>query len=119
MNIGQSSAFTKESAARDFRFLGLQGGDVVLAQSGFRNFRGIQGGPQALIEALLMVVGSEGTLIMPTFNFTDFGEKKFYSKKNTRPETGLLTELFADWKGRERIYHPIHGFSLVGKKAAI
>lgn len=109
--------FTKESAAKDFHALGVQEGDTVLVQSGFRNFRMIRGGPTALIEALLMAVGKRGTLIMPTFNWVDFGEKKFYSKKNTKPQTGLLSELFAEWPGRERIYHPIHGFSLVGENA--
>ncbi|MFA5167185.1 MAG: AAC(3) family N-acetyltransferase [Candidatus Omnitrophota bacterium] len=117
MTAEPSSVFTKESAASDFRALGLNEGDMVLVQSGFRNFRTIQGGPRALIEALLLAIGNEGTLIMPTFNFDDFGEKKLYSKKNTKPQTGLLCELFAEWEGRERIYHPLHGFSLVGKNA--
>ena len=108
---------TKESVAHSLSILGLLPGDTVLVQSGFRNFRTIQGGPKALIEAMLLALGPEGTLIMPTFNCADFGEKKFYSKKNTKPQTGLLTEMFSEWEGRERIYHPLHGFSLVGHKA--
>lgn len=54
---------------------------------------------------------------MPAFNWVDFGEKKLYSKRNTKPQTGILSELFMSWPGCQRIYHPIHGFSLVGSKA--
>lgn len=110
--------FSKEDAVNAFRALGVQTGDILLVQSGFRNFRAINGGPHALITALLEAVGDQGTLIMPSFNMTDFGKNKYYSKKNTRPETGLLCELFFDWVGCRHIYHPLHGFSLVGKDAA-
>ena len=117
MSTETTPLFNRETAAEDFRKLGLKAGDTVLVQSGFKNFKAIEGGPRALIEALLLALGPEGTLIMPTFNFSDFGEKKLYSKKNTRPQTGLLTEIFSEWEGHTRVYHPIHGFALVGKRA--
>ena len=85
-------------------------------RAGFRPFKGIEGGPEALIESLVEVVGEGGTLIMPAFNW-GFSEEKFYSKRASKPVTGLLTCLFAEWPGSERIYHPMHGFTLVGKDA--
>ena len=106
-----------EDLVKGFRQVGLTAGDTVLVQSSFIPLRKAQGGPRTVIEALLAVLAPEGTLIMPTFNWADFGEKKFYSQRTTKPQTGILTELFMNWEGCQRIYHPFHGFSLVGKLA--
>jgi len=106
-----------EDLIKGFREVGLMPGDTVLVQSSFIPLRRVRGGPRTVIEALLTTLSPEGTLIMPTFNWTDFGEKKFYSKRTTKPQTGILSELFMNWEERHRIYHPFHGFSLVGKLA--
>ncbi len=91
--------------------------DMVLVQSSFKAFGGVVGGPKKVIEALLDVVFLSGTLIMPTFNWNDFGEKKLYRKAHTKPQTGILSEMFMQWEGVHRVYHPIHGFSLLGRQA--
>lgn len=108
---------TRRDLTEGFRALGLKTGDMVEVQSSFKAFGGVEGGPKTVIEALLEVVGPSGTLIMPTFNWNDFGEKKLYSKRNTKPQTGILCEMFMSWPGVRRVYHPIHGFSLVGALA--
>ena len=108
---------TREDLAKGFRALGLSGADTVLAQSSFKAFGGVSGGPKTVIEALLEVLGPDGTLAMPTFNWDDFGGKKLYSKRHTKPQTGVLCEMLMDWPGAYRIYHPIHGFTLVGRRA--
>jgi aminoglycoside 3-N-acetyltransferase len=43
--------------------LGLEKGDVVLVHSSFKSFGGVEGGPQTVIDALLEVLGEEGTLV--------------------------------------------------------
>lgn len=113
----KTQSLTLENLITAFRDLGLAKGDTVLVQSSFKAFGGIQGGPKTVIQALLEVLSPEGTLAMPTFNWNDFGEKKLYSKLHTKPQTGILSEMLMNWEGAHRIYHPIHGFSLVGAKA--
>ena len=112
---------TKELSYTDFvegmRRSGIEAGDTVLVQCSYMALRKVEGGPEKVIEGLLEVLGPQGTLVMPTFNWDDFGGKKLYSKKTTRPQTGVLTEILMTWPGVERIYHPIHGFSLVGARA--
>ncbi len=108
---------SKQDLIEGFRRLGLNSGDTVLVQSSYKAFGGVEGGPKTVLEALLEVLGPEGTLIKPTFNWDDFGEKKLYSKRNTKPQTGIMCEMLMQWPGVRRIYHPIHGFSLVGRLA--
>lgn len=48
---------------------GLKPGDHVFVHSSLRSIGPIEGGPDALIDALLEVVGPEGTLAMPAFNY--------------------------------------------------
>lgn len=106
-----------EDLVKGFRQVGVTAGDTLLVQSSYISLRKTQGGPRTVIEALLAALSPEGTLIMPAFNWVDFGEKKFYSQRTTKPQTGILSELFMNWEGCCRIYHPFHGFSLVGKWA--
>ena len=113
----QKKELSFEEFVEGLRAIGLSAGDTVLVQSSFIPFRHLKGGPRAVLEALLTVLQPNGTLIMPTFNWRDFGEKKFYSKRHSKPQTGILSELLMDWEGCRRIYHPLHGFSLVGNRA--
>ncbi len=112
-----SKSLSRKDLTAGFRRLGLTETDTVLAQSSFKAFGGVEGGPRTVIEALLEILLPNGTLIMPTFNWNDFGEKKLYSKRHTKPQTGILSEMLMSWDGVCRVYHPIHGFSLVGRRA--
>ena len=113
----QAAPLTRDDLVEGFRAMSLCSEDTVLVQSGFKAFGGVVGGPKTVIEALLEVLRPHGTLIMPTFNWDDFGEKKLYSKRHTKPQTGILCEMLMAWPGAHRIYHPIHGFTLVGRLA--
>jgi len=117
MNQQYTKELTVDELVEGFRNLGLSNTDTVLVQSSFKAFGVVVGGPRTVIEALLEVLHPNGTLIMPAFNWSDFGENKLYSKCNTKPQTGILSTMLTSWNGCHRIYHPIHGFSLVGKGA--
>jgi aminoglycoside 3-N-acetyltransferase len=60
---------TFEKLVEEFRELGVMKGDVLFIHSSYKSFGGVEGGPQTVINALLDVIGVEGTLIMPTFNY--------------------------------------------------
>ena len=57
------AASTRSSLARDLRALGLKAGDHVLIHAGLRSIGPIVGGPDALIDAFLDVLGPDGTLL--------------------------------------------------------
>ena len=47
---------------------------------------------QTLYESIMITIGSEGTLVMPTFTYSSFKENKFFDKNNSKSEVGLITE---------------------------
>lgn len=99
-----------------FKKTGLQAGDTVLVHSSYKAFGGVEGGPQAVINALLEVLTPEGTLIMPTFNF-DFNKGQPWDVRTTPSQMGVLTELVRTDPLAKRVFHPIYSFAIIGKYA--
>ena len=57
---------TVESLSGDFAALGLRAGDIALVHSSLSALGWVAGGPVAVIDALCGVLGSRGTLVMPS-----------------------------------------------------
>src|SRR3954447_26436343 len=63
---GSAAPVTVESLAADLRGLGLRAGDTVLVHSSLSRLGWVCGGPVAVVEAFLSVLGPDGTLVVPT-----------------------------------------------------
>lgn len=57
---------TRRTLATDLRALGLAAGDTVLVHSSVRALGFVAGKVQAIVQALLDVLGPAGTLVVPT-----------------------------------------------------
>jgi aminopeptidase-like protein/aminoglycoside N3'-acetyltransferase len=107
---------TFENLVKEFRELGVTKGDVLFIHSSYKSFGGVDGGPQAVIDALLDVIGLEGTLIMPTFNY-DFLKGVAWDFRTTPSQMGVLTELVRTDPRAKRMHHAIYSMSAIGKRA--
>ncbi len=67
MSASMVTVNQKEIAA-GLRRLGLHAGDGVMVHSSLKSFGRVEGGPQAVIAALMEVLTPEGTLLLPSFN---------------------------------------------------
>jgi aminoglycoside 3-N-acetyltransferase len=76
----------------------------------------VEGRAQTVIDALLHVLGEEGTLIMPTFNF-DFCKGEPWDVRETPSHMGIITELVRQDERSCRVFHPIYSFAIIGKHA--
>ena len=59
---------TKEDIKKGLKRLGLKRGDIVGVHSSLSSFGYVEGGADAVIDALLETVGEEGTIMMPTYS---------------------------------------------------
>ena len=128
------------SLAAELRALGLGPADVVLLHSSRSSIGFVAGGPQAIVLALLDVVGEHGTIVVPT-----------HTSENTDPATwqnppvpeswwpvireqspgfdpgltpasrwmGILAETIRTWPGAVRSDHPQVSFAALGAQAAV
>jgi aminoglycoside 3-N-acetyltransferase len=62
------------------------------------------------------VLGEDGTLLMPTFNF-DFCKGIPWDVRNSPSHMGIITELVRNDPRSCRVFHPIYSFSIIGKRA--
>ena len=102
---------------------GLASGDVFLLHSDIRRLltefkkKRIKLDTSIIINSFLDLIGDNGTMLMPLFNFTDFIENKFFSIRNSKSMMGILTERFRiDYKVL-RTKHPVYSFAVIGKDA--
>lgn len=111
---------TKTYLMDEFRALGLTDGDTVFIHSAYSSLGktpgGVDGGPRTVIEALLEVVGPQGTLIMPTFNY-DFLRGIPWDMRTTPSQMGVLTELVRTDPRAKRMFHPIYSMAAIGRHA--
>ena len=97
---------------------GVRPGDHLLVHSSLRSVGAIQGGPEALIDALLEVVGPKGILAMPAFNYRTHLPSPYFDARTTPGMTGALTEMFRKRPGTLRSLHPTHSLAAQGERAA-
>src|SRR5690606_60081 len=71
--------------------------------------------PNQLLQILLDYLGPEGTLLIPTFNFSSWSTSHYYDILETPSEMGILTEVARDRKDGVRTKHPIYSFMVFGK----
>ncbi len=133
-----SPMHTVETLTVAFAACGVQRGQTILMHSSMSKIGGwICGGSEAVILALLAVLGNDGTLMMPTFT-TDNSEPSLWQNPPVPPdwwqpirehtpayhprtartaEMGIIAETFRTWEGVLRSEHPMWSFAAWGKYA--
>jgi aminopeptidase-like protein/aminoglycoside N3'-acetyltransferase len=111
---------TKEKLIKEFQSLGINPSDTLFVHSAYSSLikapGGVQGGPATVIDALIEILGPEGTLIMPTFNY-GFLRGETWDIMSTPSQMGILTELVRKDPRAKRMFHPIYSVAAIGKRA--
>ena len=100
-----------------FETLGLQKADSLILHSSYRSLGEIEGGPGTVIQAIVNVIGSEGNLMLPTFNYASPPPIPDYDPETTPGLTGIITEVGRKWPGAVRSLSPTHSVAVIGPKA--
>jgi aminoglycoside 3-N-acetyltransferase len=106
-----------DEIADGLRELGITGGDTLLAHSSLSSFGRVEGGPDAVIAALLDAVGSEGTLVLPTHTWDRVNARNpVFDAERTECCVGTIPEAFRRRPGVRRGLHPTHSCAAFGPR---
>ena len=105
------------SIVRDLKALGIKPGMNLLMHSSLRRIGPVEGGADTIIDALLDVLGPEGTLMMSTVSGNVNPEQPVYDVRNTPSTVGTLSNVFRKRPGVIRSLHPVHSIAAYGPKA--
>lgn len=93
------------------RALGLCPGDLVQVHSSLSAFGHVEGGADAVVDALLETVGPAGTVMVPTFNH---GSADIFDLRTTPSTNGAITEALRHRPEAFRSLHPTHPTAAIG-----
>jgi len=120
--ISETPCVTKEDIKKGLRMVGLKQGDLALVHSSLSSFGYVEGGADTVIDALLETVENDGTIVMPTFTWGLFHDKKkvVFDVANTpvKSEVGIIPETFRKRKEAIRSYHVCHSVAAIGPRSA-
>jgi aminoglycoside 3-N-acetyltransferase len=137
MSENQPLPLTAHSLAKELRRYGMAEGQTVIVHMAMSKLNWVVGGAQAVIMALLDVLGESGTLMMPTHTTDNTDPAKWqhppvpeswwqlirdhmppYDARTTPTrQMGAVAELFRTWDGTIRSNHPAISFAAKGLNA--
>lgn len=115
---------TRQEITTNLCQMGIKQGDILFIHSSLKSLGFVPGGPKEVIAGLLDAVGSEGTLLLPTYYMpggTIIGTCKMadyvFDPRIHGTNMGALPEAFLSTPTVCRSIHPTHSVSAIGKHA--
>ena len=122
--VPHSSEYSKKTVSKDelidnLHGIGLSSGDHVAVTVSYGKIGNVVGGPSTVLDSLLEVIGSNGTLMMNTFtkNFipSNLSRDYVFDPKSSVSITGYVTELLRIRADSVRSNHPTSSIAAIGK----
>ena len=129
------ASVTKEDIKAGLARLGLKKGDSVGVHSSLSSFGHVEGGADAVIDALLETVGEQGNIVMSTHSANLSKDQRTpelialgvtwlfkilpYDPSKTPVTTGIIPETFRKRKGVVRGLHPSLSVAAAGPNAKV
>ncbi len=114
----QCARVTLDDLIEGLRRVGVQPGDTVLCHSSLSKFGYVEGGAETVVEALLKVVGPEGTVASAAGQpSADLGPNPVFDILNTPARRGVISEAVRK-RADGRSPHLVDSISALGPAAA-
>ena len=121
---------TRQQISGDLEQLGLDKGDTVMMHSSLSALGPVDGGPDTVVDALLDVVGTAGTLLVPAFRDSVWGDPADFANTDCDCSSssgfcpsqqpgfqGVIAETVRKRSGSLRSCHPTHSWAALGPAA--
>lgn len=110
---------TAASLVADFAQLGLRPDSIAMVHSSLGQVGWTDGGPVAVIQALLEVLGPHGTLVMPAESpqLADPANRHVFDPQTTPTTMGAIPEAFRSYPETRRSSHPLVSVCANGHRA--
>lgn len=105
---------TRTDIVSGLRSMGVRGGDLIQVHSSLSSFGFVEGGAEAVVDALLELVAPGGTVMVPTFNH---GAEYVFDVKTSPSYNGAITEAFRRRPQAARSVHATHAYAAIGPLA--
>lgn len=116
-----ATTVTRQDIVVGLRELGVEAGDSIMVHSSLKSFGLVDGGPDAVVDALLDAVGPGGLAIAPalTATFVDSRDTGglVFDPATTPSRVGIVTETFRRRPEARRSTHPTHSIAAIGPRA--
>lgn len=115
-------AITQGDIERALKKSGLGSGDIVMVHSDISSFGKLgeimdkDQFLQSILNCFLNVIGSGGTLLVPTYTYS-FCKSAEFDVRNTKSEVGLFSEFVRNKNGTIRSQDPIFSHAGIGRDA--
>ena len=127
LTVENRAPIDKKMIMEKLREVGIQKGDVLLVHSGLSQVGHVEGGADTVLDALLEVLGEDGTLLMPAFTQPYVAyEGSLNKERDYRPltkefadriSTGVIPKTFLHRPGTKRSAHATQSWCGTGKMA--
>ncbi len=108
-----------DQIAEALRELGVGPGELLLVHSSLSSFGWVDGGAEAVIDALLEAVQPQGTVLVPTHTWDRIGGSNVVFDVRRMPSgVGRITEVFRNRPDAWRGLHPTHSCAGIGPETA-
>lgn len=109
--------YNADDIVRIMQSLGMKSGSVVCIHASMMEFYNYMGSATDLIEAILKVLGPNGTLIMPAFPPGTKDNDYIFNPETDTTSAGALAEAFRKYPGVKRSCNVRHSVCAIGKYA--
>lgn len=122
MNRSTRDSITRDELVADLSSLGIESGASLNVMVSLRSIGSIVGGAKTFIDALLDVVGLDGTLVtnsyVPVFPLPLSEEHAAkVSDRSTPSYAGAVANAMISYPGSHRSRHPVQKYAAIGKNA--
>lgn len=111
----ENKVWIKEELVDHLRAVGIGLGDSVVLHSSLKSIGSVEGGAEAVVDALLSVIGPTGHLLVPTFTYClPMWNIPPFDLATSKSRVGAITEAVRLRPDAVRSFHPTHSVAVIG-----